>query len=54
MDLLNSYLEFADPKERQKFKAAEAYIDLYRRALQAVKQSPETPAKKKAGFKAQG
>ncbi len=49
LDLVKSYLEFAEAKERDKYRKADAYFELFQRAYQIVKESPGASAKK-TGF----
>jgi hypothetical protein len=49
LDLVKSYLEFAEAKEREKYKKADAYFELFQRAYEIVRQTPQG-AGKKTGF----
>ena len=49
LDLVKSYLEFAEAREKEKYKKAEAYFELFQRAYEIVKQGPQG-AGKKTGF----
>ncbi len=48
LDLIKSYLEFADPKQRERYKQADAYFELFQKAFEIVKRSPDSA--KKTGF----
>lgn len=49
LDLVKSYLDFAEPKERDKYKHADAYFELFQRAYEIVRQPRQTESTK-TGF----
>ncbi len=49
LDLVKGYLEFAEAKEREKYMKADAYFELFQRAYEIVRQTPQG-AGKKTGF----
>jgi hypothetical protein len=51
LDLVKSYLEFADDKEKSKYKQAEDYFALYEKAFSIIIKAEESRGPKgKAGF----
>jgi len=51
LDLVRSYLEFADEKEKARYKKAEDYFSLYEKAFDLIIRKEESRGPKaRAGF----
>lgn len=51
LELVKSYLEFADDKEKAAYKSADGYFELYRKAFDLI-SAAEEEARKDKGAKA--